>query len=86
MTTTLKRIDQDSYAVLVDGQSVGVVRKAWSRLGGHGWIYTNKRSGPGAISTVSTCPTRKQAVSQLLSRISTGTTNDAQYQRRIGRQ
>ena len=56
-TTTLKRTDEDSYAVLNAGVFIGEVSKSWSRLGGKGWTYSNKRSGDARIDTVITQPT-----------------------------
>ncbi len=82
-TTTLKRTDEDSYAVILDGKTVGSVTKGWSRLGGVGWTYTNDVSGDGKISTVLTLITRKLAVQLLLRRIASGNTDNARYLRRI---
>ena len=86
MTTTLKRINPDSSTVLVDGKSVGVVSKGWSRTGGQGWTYSNMLTGTDEISTMLTCPTRKAAVTQLVHRIAHGTTNDVNYRKRIAYQ
>ncbi len=79
MNFTLKRTDQDSYAVIVDGTTVGSVTKGWSRLGGIGWTYTNDQSGDNRISTVLTLVTRRLAVQLLLRRIASGNTDNARY-------
>ena len=84
--TTLKRIDQDSYAVLIHGVRVGAVSKGWSRTGGSGWTYTNERQGNAEISTILTRPTRKAAVASLLNRIRHGTTNSVNHARRVAKQ
>ena len=81
--TTLKRINQDSYAVLAHGVRVGTVSKGWSRTGGSGWTYSNERQGDGEISTVLTVPTRKAAVAALLNRIRHGSTNSVNHARRV---
>ena len=85
-TTTLKRLDEDSYAILNAGVFIGEVTKAWSRLGGKGWTYTNKRSGDARIDTVLTLPTRAFAVQLLLRRIANGETNTVRSQRRLDAQ
>ena len=85
MTTTLKRIDEDSYAVILDGKTVGSVTKGWSRLGGVGWTYTNDQSGDNRISTVLTLITRRLAVQLLLRRIASGNTDNDRYLSRINR-
>ena len=85
MNFTLKRTDQDSYAVIVDGTTVGSVTKGWSRLGGIGWTYTNDQSGDNRISTVLTLVTRRLAVQLLLRRIASGNTDNARYLSRINR-
>ena len=82
MTTTLKRLDEDSYAVMIGLKRVGTVTKGWSRTGGQGWIYTNEKTGNLEISTMLTRPTRKLAVSTLLNRIRHGMTNAEAYRRR----
>lgn len=83
MNTTLKRIDEDSYAVMAGLKQLGIVSKAWSRLGGQGWTYTNSLDGMAKISTVLTLPTRAFAVQLLLRRIASDTTDHVQYQRRL---
>ncbi len=83
MTTTLKRIDEDSYAVMAGLHRLGIVSKAWSRLGGQGWIYTNSLSGNARISTVLTLPTRRFAVQRLVRRIANGTTDHINSMRRL---
>ena len=85
-TTTLKRIDEDSYMVLVDGIKVGEVAKGWSRTGGQGWVYNNGQGENLEISTMMTLPTRTRAVATLLSRVANGTTNSINHARRIARQ
>ncbi len=82
---TLKRLDEDSYAVLIGLARIGTVTKAWSRTGGQGWIYTNEKTGNLEISTMLTRPTRKLAVSTLLNRIRHGSTNAEAYRRRTTR-
>ena len=83
MNSTLKRLDEDSYAVMIGLKQVGTVSKAWSRLGGQGWIYTNDLDGMAKISTVLTLATRRLAVQLLLRRIASGNTDNACYLRRI---
>ncbi len=85
-TIVLKRADVDTYSVLSAGVFIGQVTKAWSRLGGNGWTYTNKRSGDALIDCLLTLPTRAFAVQQLLRRIASGETNTIRYQRRIDAQ
>lgn len=79
MNYTLKRTDEDSYAVIVDGTTVGSVTKGWSRLGGVGWTYSNGQDYPGKISTVLTLITRKLAVQLLLRRVASGNTDNERY-------
>lgn len=86
MTTTLKRIDEDSYAVMVGLHRLGIVSKGWSRTGGQGWIYTNGLSGNALISTTLTLPTRRFAVQRLVRRIADGTTDSVNHLRRIASQ
>ena len=45
MTTTLKRLDEDSYVVMIGLKRVGTVTKAWSRTGGTGRLYTHDLDG-----------------------------------------
>lgn len=55
---TFRRVDEDTYDVLVHGRVIGQVFKGYWRLGGTGWSCTG-RENVGH-------PTRKAAVARLL--------------------
>lgn len=80
---TLKRLDEDSYSIMIGLMRLGTVSKAWSRLGGQGWIYSNEKNGDARISCTLTLPTRKFAVQQLLRRMASNETDHVRHERRI---
>ncbi len=55
---TKKRTSEDSYEIFVNGQSIGSVYKGWHRLGGSGWLISNRFQW-GAYKTI------KQAITAM---------------------
>lgn len=66
-TTKFERVDEDTYTVIVKGERLGRVAKAWSRSGGWGWLAL---PGYGSYETHQTYKTRNEAAKRLTQRVS----------------
>jgi hypothetical protein len=56
-----KKVSEDSYSVIFDGEEIGEVARGWFRVGGNSWTHN-------LVSYTRGFPTRKEATKNLIIR------------------